>query len=163
MKNIAVVFEQDNKQIIQQGSHFFTRVTENGEVFESADFNTLERAKASLSILPTIEENNKLIAEFLGYETYKMNGVLNVEYSENNIRTIQDTHYHIDWNWLMEVVEKIESLGYDVFINTNICRITDVGQNIFEDIECFVNNNKRQAVYNACVEFVKWYNGQKKY
>lgn len=45
-----IVFVQDNKQVIQKGNHFFTRVFENGESFESGDFNTLERAKASLGI-----------------------------------------------------------------------------------------------------------------
>lgn len=46
----TIVFEQDNKQVIQKGNHFFTRVFDNGESFESGDFNTLERAKASLGI-----------------------------------------------------------------------------------------------------------------
>lgn len=45
-----IVFVKDNKQVIQKGNHFFTRVFENEEVFESSDFNTLERAKKSLSI-----------------------------------------------------------------------------------------------------------------
>lgn len=47
-----IVFEHENKQVIQKGNHFFTRVTENGESFESGDFNTLERAKESLVIYP---------------------------------------------------------------------------------------------------------------
>ena len=59
-------------------------------------------------------EENKLIAEFMGYKTYKMNGYLNVEYADNNHRTIQDTHYHSSWDWLMPVVEKIrEVTSYD--------------------------------------------------
>jgi hypothetical protein len=98
-------------------------------------------------------ENNKLIAEFLGYETYEMNGVLNVHYSENNIRTIQDTYYHADWNWLMEVVEKIESLGFDVVIVHNICKITNGENEILLEI-----GQKIYATYNACIDFIKWYN-----
>jgi hypothetical protein len=110
-------------------------------------------------------KNNKLLAEFMG--CYQNNeGFWGFENTPNhktwnNDRFLDCTKYDTDWNWLMEVVEKIESLGYDVFINTCVCRITDVGQNMFEDIECFVNNNKRQATYNACVEFVEWYNNQK--
>ena len=109
-------------------------------------------------------ENNRLIAEFLGFQQtnigwYDAEEVLLRTEIDN---TFDDLKFHTDWNWLMQVVEKIESFGHDVFINTCLCRITDVGLDIFEDIECFVNDNKRQATYNACVEFVKWYNEQNK-
>ena len=93
-------------------------------------------------------ENNKLIAEFLGYETYEMNGVLNVHYSENNIRTIQDTYYHADWNWLMEVVEKIEKVG-EKELKFSV---------EFEKVKLSSNI---ESVYNACIEFIKWYNENK--
>jgi len=92
--------------------------------------------------------DNKLIAEFLGYETYEMNGVLNVEYSENNIRTIQDTHYHIDWNWLMQVVE----------IRENVCYIETSLNDYYSELE----ETKIQATYKAVVCFIKWYNEQNK-
>jgi hypothetical protein len=96
-------------------------------------------------------ESNKLFAEFVG----------EIDLKRHNNTFITSYKYNTDWEWLMRVVEKIESLGYDVFINTCVCRITDVGLDMFEDIECFVNDNKRQATYNACVEFVEWYNNQK--
>jgi hypothetical protein len=99
----------------------------------------------------TTTENNKLLAEFVG----------EIDLKRHNNTFITSYKYNTDWEWLMRVVEKIESLGHDVFINTCVCRITDVGLGIFEDIECFVNDNKRQATYNACVEFVEWYNNQK--
>jgi hypothetical protein len=101
--------------------------------------------------------DNKLIAEFLGYETYEMNGVLNVEYSENNIRTIQDTHYHIDWNWLMQVVEKIESLPNEL-CNKYFWNKEDKQQNDFRIFRV----QKIDDLYNQCVEFIKWYNEQNK-
>jgi hypothetical protein len=107
-------------------------------------------------------EDNKLIAEFLGYKP-NTNGVYPIVcINEGKGWHLETMKFNYDWNWLMQVVEKIESFGHDVFINTCLCRITDVGLDIFEDIECFVNNNKRQATYNACVEFVKWYNEQNK-
>ena len=104
--------------------------------------------------------DNKLIAEFLGMEL-TTDGISQLYYTEDRSLK-QIPKFHTDWNWLMKVVEKIESFGHDVFINTCLCRITDVGLDIFEDIECFVNDNKIQATYNACVEFVKWYNEQNK-
>lgn len=155
MNTQAVVFEQDNKQVIQEGSTFFTRVFQDGGNFESGDFNTLEKAKESLGIAPTIEENNKIIAEFMGYidngcseEGFLINPITNYDEDINELK------FHSDWNWLMEVVEKIESKGFDVHINTCVCRITDVGEDRFEDIETFNSNSKLQAVYQAVLEFI---------
>jgi hypothetical protein len=116
------------------------------------------------------QENNKLIAEFMGarrfmatneFELYGLIPIIEDGDNEKHFFCPHEMKFNTDWNWLMEVVEKIESLGYDVFINTCVCKVSDVGQNMFEDIECFVNNNKIQATYNACVEFIQWYNEQK--
>ena len=52
--------------------------------------------------------DNKLIAEFMGHDTYESNGYIMVRYSDNNERTLQDTHYHTSWDWLMPVIEEID-------------------------------------------------------
>ena len=54
-------------------------------------------------------KDNKLIAEFMGYDisTSLRDGVECVEYAEDNIRALSDTHYHTSWDWLMPVVYKI--------------------------------------------------------
>ena len=63
-------------------------------------------------------ENNKIIAKFMGYidngcseEGFLINPTTN--YDEDII----ELKFNSDWNWLMEVVEKIESLKspYDGF------------------------------------------------
>ena len=85
-------------------------------------------------------ENNKIIAEFMGATLTK------------------DLKYHLDWNWLMEVVEKIESLGYRVTIVRHICRIDLTEESkliISEDIK------KIEAVYMVCFKFIQWYNQNK--
>lgn len=105
-----------------------------------------------------ITESNKLIAEFLGW-----NKSLGITYhKDNKVTTLKhfDFVQNKDWNGLMEVVEKIESKGFDVHINTCVCRISDVGEDRFEDIETFNSNNKIQAVYSGVVEFINWYNTQ---
>ncbi len=38
-------------------------------------------------------EDNIKIAQYMGYNTYESNGYIMVHYSDNNERTIQDTHY----------------------------------------------------------------------
>ena len=70
---------------------------------------------------------------------------------------IRHPKYDTDWNWLMPVVKKIESLGYRVTIVRHICRIDLTEESkliISEDIK------KIEAVYTACLEFIKWYNRQ---
>ena len=70
---------------------------------------------------------------------------------------IKHPKYDTDWNWLMPVVKKIESLGYRVTIVRHICRIDLTEESkliISEDIK------KIEAVYSACLEFIKWYNKQ---
>jgi uncharacterized protein YqgV (UPF0045/DUF77 family) len=65
------------------------------------------------------------------------------------------TKFHSDWDRLMEVVEKIERLGYRIEIVKHICRI------YLSDKETIIiseNIPKIEAVYNACIEFIKWYN-----
>lgn len=94
-----------------------------------------------------VEEGNKLIASFEGFKTYVMNGYLNVEYSDDNIRTIQDTHYHSSWDWLMPVVQKIKDTptygstdGIDFVLN---CDLT------------------KENLYKSVVEFIKYHNEEK--
>ena len=138
----------------------------------------------------TTIENNKIIAEFMGVSKSKIdaNGqVLNFENSKYNT-------YNSDWNWLMEVVEKIETTSYNItqtkpYLNnkdrfkgtTSLSGEFIIGYDDREDfkgwtsyvglgtlpsiiIKDFGNrfNTKIEAVYNACVEFIKWYNEQNK-
>ena len=105
-------------------------------------------------------ENNKLIAEFLGYidngcseDGFLIHPITNYDVEISSLK------YHEDWNWLMEVVEKIESLGYRIEIVKHICRIYLSSK---ETIIISENIPKIEAVYNACVEFIKWYNNQNK-
>ena len=103
--------------------------------------------------------DNKLIAGFIGIEKFKdllatiHNGKISIDSD-----IYEQSKFHSDWNWLMEVVEKIEN--YNEFTNVlftpNGCAIDCYVENGF----AFSNDcdTKIEAVYNACVEFIKWYN-----
>lgn len=100
-------------------------------------------------------ENNILLADFLDMLTTD---------SEGNIKEdINSLQFHRDFNWLMLVVNKIETLEtkdkrtftidmhmdsvliFEYALTTNEVVFTE-GQGRFKNL------------YNACVQFVKWYN-----
>ena len=107
-------------------------------------------------------ENNKLIAEFMGL-TIITDGI---SLFDTNYKPLKD--YHADWNWLMEVVEKIEYVlplfpndnSFNVTIgSTKYCVIQDSNGELVE----FIGQEKTRilSVYKAVVEFIKWYNQNK--
>ena len=121
--------------------------------------------------MENIIENNKIIAEFLDWEFDDLSETFETPFlklvepqafgDEQFSCKLQDfeLEFHSDWNWLMEVVEKIESLGYRIEIVKHICRIYLSNK---ETIIISENTPKIEAVYNAVVEFIKWYNNKNK-
>lgn len=160
MKTQTTVFKQDNKEVIQEGNKFFTRVLEEDEYFESQDFNTFEAAKKHLGIKPTITDNNKLIAEFMR-AVYMSH--INKWFVMNEECIDEELKYNSDWNWLMEVVEKIENLGFDFAIYTgSSVSIVNTKDFPFEEVISLSGSSKKEAVYNAVVAFIEWYNSAEK-
>ncbi len=113
-----------------------------------------------------IIKNNKLLAEFMGFKLQQNpNERWFGQYFTNPndvwANRIEFLHFDTDWNWLMAVVEKIEN--YNEFTNVLFapqgCAIDVYIENGF----AFSNdcNTKIEAVYNACVAFVQWYNSSK--
>jgi hypothetical protein len=95
-----------------------------------------------------MENNNKLIAEFMGLEEI-YTPLLNIyEISETETCLETDLAYHTDWNWLMPVVKKCreESNDEDSYWEAIYYSLVDL------DID---------NVYIAVVEFIKWYNENK--
>jgi hypothetical protein len=108
-------------------------------------------------------ENNKLLAEFLGLVESSLPDKYWTEKSSEGFGMGQLTElkFHTDWNWLMQVVEKIENFGFEFFIVESRCKIAHNTDHSIETIIDFeIIGTKIQATYNACVDFVKWYNNQ---
>lgn len=103
----------------------------------------------------TIQENNKLIAEFMKYEWYEINKPYIAVRKPNG----DVIHFRTDWNDLMEVVEKINGLNNVVEIHDNHVRVvSNERSNALIDV---VEGSMLEATYNACVEFIKLYNQKK--
>lgn len=100
-----------------------------------------------------MEEKIKTIAIFMGlFQDEK--GFWGFDYTPNHLRCHSDRikdiyQYNRDWNQLMSVVEKI----FKDFYKLNPCPI-----HLKINIEKALNEVNIEAVYNACVEFIKWYN-----
>ena len=100
-------------------------------------------------------ENNKLIAEFMGIKY-----VYDDKYIENikEMRTngvmfeqgymLSELKYNTDWNWLMQVVEKILNISLEL-------DSMEMYYNITDSIPCI------NLTYNECIEFIKWYDENK--
>jgi len=96
----------------------------------------------------TTTEGNKIIAEFMGYE-----------------KVHEDLYYHSNWNLLMPVVEKIETLDYEFLVNS---QQIGFGEYMFAgEFNWLVEINREeitliQSIYDAVIQFIQWYNQNKK-
>ena len=86
--------------------------------------------------------------------------------------------FHSDWNWIMEVIEAIEKLGFATKIDHNYCISNygcdrceiDTKENaLFQDcdeeeesIASELTKSKKIATTEAINQFLIWYNEQKK-
>jgi hypothetical protein len=133
-----------------------------------------------------MEENNRIIAEFMGWSTHPKHGdkyLINKSkdrvnlpwYSECNWEaSLGEFKYHLDWNILMPVIEKIESIKdsyhgrFGVYINSNSCTIQSTNFRPDKPIsnpphyyDNFVLNNKIESTYYSIINFINFYNKRK--
>lgn len=104
-------------------------------------------------------KTNKEIAKFLGLTHKATKGGFMIK---GIVVKYEKLNFHNDWNSLMEVVEKIESLGYKIN-NFSINNYIYIGK---DDVASVIINEpnltKKEAFYQAVVKFVNWYNEQNK-
>jgi len=111
-----------------------------------------------------INENNKLIAEFMGFEKYpikdKSDGY-KVKLKSGSIpmeTCIASLKFHLSWDWLMPVVkectDKTNDFQYDdeLYIHWE----TEIFHPDYMLSE--ILNNDIEGIYNRVVKFIKWYN-----
>ena len=62
--------------------------------------------------------------------------------------------FHTSWDWLMPVVQKIESLGYVFTIQGGKAEFGEMAC----EPQCFIVNDKLSSTYKAVVKFIKEFN-----
>ena len=103
-------------------------------------------------------ENNTLIAEFMGgYQYDKEDNFVTFDLTDNMFShdtiLLKNLKFHSDWNWLMEVVDKISNIKHWC-LNATIDWLSE-SQNR-DGIYTI------QDMYESVVEFIKEYNKQSK-
>ena len=90
-------------------------------------------------------KNNKLIAEFMGYENVGTLSNPMYEYGESGgCRSLEDLCYHSSWNWLMPVIDKCyqEHMSKHIADAVMTCNIDEAYKVVLEFINENNNNNE---------------------
>ena len=109
-----------------------------------------------------INQYNTLIAHFMDIPSYEWRNYTVFVYESDNHRTHTDLHYHDSWEWLMEVVNKINSFQengiftYGVTISPEKCVIERPTR--YGDMKNEHGATLIEMVYLTIVEFIEWYN-----
>ena len=130
-------------------------------------------------------ENNKLIAEFMGYEIIeyqhgKYRPIFNGNKYAKTIGELKELWggldlqftgrftecviypFSSDWNYLMPIIKRIESLGFEVLIGRISCQVNSVldRENAISSMVCGDVSKKIEITHQAVIQFIKWYNNQ---
>ncbi len=115
--------------------------------------------------MKTIEENNRMIAEFLGWkkghpEILELRWADEWFYEATRKTTKGYLHFDTSWDCLMPVVEKIERLGFTIEKNFQRidgdyqCLITKGNDILFQEF----NESSITAMHYVVVQFIEYYN-----
>lgn len=96
--------------------------------------------------------DNKLIAEFMG-AIFDDNGMTRICDKGGRVSDL-NLLFHTSWDWLMPVVQKIESLGYVFTIQGGKAEFGEMAC----EPQCFIVNDKLSSTYKAVVKFIKEFN-----
>lgn len=124
-------------------------------------------------------ENNIIIAKFMGFQKTIIGWY---DYEEKLIGIEKDNTFDIlkfntDWNWLITVVNEIEqnykyfgkelqlkitkySVSWQTLTNEDGIVISPV---VFNKYGTYAGTEKLEAIYESCIDFIKWFNKNNNY
>lgn len=104
----------------------------------------------------SIEEKNRIIAEFMGgvfSDTYN-SAPKNIPVFGLDANSVEKLKYHSSWDWLMPVVQKINSL-----YNPRIYKAYEERPSAWDVIDLTITNTIDE-VFDSIFQFITWYNSQ---
>jgi hypothetical protein len=126
----------------------------------------------------TTIERNKLIAEFMEFTVFENNGHFEVHAHNQSVTfykrqnnggaqgcwfSYSEMKFNSSWDWIMPVVEKIESMDFVLNIRKgHVSILNNSGKTPFYTGGDIVEVSKFAAIYKTVIEFIKWYNSQNK-
>ena len=120
-----------------------------------------------------MEENNKIIAEFMGFTFEKNLGYYDNEmlleqivYEQQNGNCFNELLFDKSWDWLMSVIEKIRNNHFVTNVNYNTGGDFIIeGLTSTEVLNIIINREDFKSDLEMCyfgvVEFINFYNKQK--
>lgn len=116
-----------------------------------------------------MKTDNEIIAEFMGYkEIDTINSTSRFKYYNKGSGPLMDSYflerhaYSVSWDWLMPVVEKIDKMMPEIKIPEDLKTLEDGDHlaNHYMEVVALPLSTHISEVYQAVVEFIKWYNNQ---
>ena len=93
-------------------------------------------------------ENNKRIAEFMGYEImYRPNSNGFIEISDTELCDVDDLEYHKSWDWIIPVVREVLTIANINLVNYCV-----------EELKFCVLDNDIDGAFEEVVEFINYLN-----
>jgi hypothetical protein len=115
--------------------------------------------------MKTINEKNRMILRFMGVRP-RMTGPDSYSWSDSPFfyctedtpekvmdSVVEYAKYNTDWNWLMLVFKQITNLGIP---------FDEEGSDLIEICADAITDVSIIGAFEACVEFIEWYNEKKK-
>lgn len=133
-----------------------------------------------------ILEGNKLVAQFMGYTYFGHNDprlpegiepgwkteakasnftkIARMQGTKYLCRNHTQLRYYNDWNWIMEVVEKIDSMkstdtkSYDINISKDFTDIYEWEDLRMQHLAAGEDGTRKENTFKALIDFIKKYN-----
>ena len=104
-----------------------------------------------------IRNSNKLIALFMGNELVVEDyyGINIIKFTNGKLLDIAELKYHISWDWLIPVINKIYDLSeYYIYKYET--------QTFYSEGGIEINTKYIEETYKDVIEFIEWFNFNKK-
>ena len=78
---------------------------------------------------------------------------------KNKVYQLEEARYHLSWDWLMECIDKIEKLGFQVSLAGDSCQIYQKWKDFPDNfiIDADFKETRLENAFDAVVAFIEWF------